>query len=126
MSHHDKRNRDVVLGHKKAPEGLHEIQGVRYVLKHHLMLLATQYSPLGGQAPEVHTFRCAVHYVLIGPCESVVCVGWVDDIESPVWTDGRKLHEVVFDIYEQTAYYIVYSYAGSIFRPDYLQLFTLN
>ena len=58
------------------------------------MFLATQYSPLGSQAPEVNTFRYAVKKIFIGPGETVVCIRWVDHIESPACTDGWKLYEV--------------------------------
>ena len=74
VSHHDKWNRDVVLRHEETPEGLHEIQRVGHILKHHLMLLSTQYSPLGSQTPEVDIFRCTIKAVLIGPRKTVASV----------------------------------------------------
>lgn len=96
VSNHNKGNGDVIFRHKEPPERLHQVERVRHVLKHHLMLLATQYTPLRSQAPEVDGFwRSTVQRVLIGPHKTVVGVRGVDHTKSPAWTVYWSYYEVI-------------------------------
>lgn len=96
VSNHDEGNGDVIFRNKKPPERLHQVERVRYVLKNHLMLLATQYTPLRSQAPEVNGFwRSTVQRVLIGPHKTVVGVRGVDHAKSPVWTVYWSCYEII-------------------------------
>lgn len=97
VSNHDKGNGDVMFRNKEPPKWLHKVKWVRHILKHHLMLFATQYTPLGSQAPEVISFwRCSFQSVLIGPHKTVVGVRGVDHTKSPVWTVYWSCYEVIY------------------------------
>ena len=87
MPHHNKWNGEVVLRHKEPPKWFNQVQRVWYVLKHHLVLLPTQYGPLGSQAPEIDRFwGRAIQCVLTGPHKTVACVGWVYDAKTSMGT----------------------------------------
>lgn len=109
VSNHNKGNGDVIFRHKEPPERLHQVERVRHVLKHHLMLLATQYTPLRSQAPEVDGFwRSTVQRVLIGPHKTVVGVRGVDHTKSPAWTVYWSCYEVILtDVRVRKGYFQV-------------------
>ena len=87
MPHHNKWNGEAVLRHKEPPKWFNQVQRVWYVLKHHLVLLPTQYGPLGSQAPEIDRFwGRAIQCVLTGPHKTVACVGWVYDAKTSMGT----------------------------------------